>query len=122
MTKKKIAILEDDRNLLELLTKVLINEGYEVIGASTGSDLANKILDNKPNLIITDIHLPQLSGHKVVELFQKKDIDYYVPVIVMSSKEEEEIKKAAEHVGAVTYFKKPVDLPKMLELVKQHIK
>ncbi|OGS21138.1 MAG: hypothetical protein A3J83_00775 [Elusimicrobia bacterium RIFOXYA2_FULL_40_6] len=119
--KKKIAVIEDDRNLLELLKKILTNEGYEVLGAPTGSDLAKKVIDNKPDLIITDLGLPLLAGEKVIEVFQKKDIDYMVPVIVMSAKEEWEIKEAAEHIGAVKYLEKPVNPEELLELIRKYI-
>lgn len=121
MKGKKIAVIEDDRNLLELLKKVLAAAGYEVFGAPTGSELAKKVIDNKPDLIITDLGLPQLDGDKVIEVFHKNDVEYMVPVIVMSAWEEFKIKQAAEDIGAVAYMKKPVNQDELLKLIKKYI-
>jgi len=122
MTARKIAIIEDDRNLLELLTKIFTKEGYEVFGAPTGSELAKKVIDNKPELIITDLGLPQLVGEKVIEVFHKNDVEYMVPVIVMSAWSEDEIKQAAEAIGAVAWIKKPVNPEELLKLVEKYTK
>lgn len=118
----KIAVIEDDRNLLNLLKKILEKAGYEVFGAPTGSDIAKLIIDNKPDLFLTDLGLPLLQGEKVIEVFYKKAIEYMVPVIVMSAKEEKEIKQAAEQIGAVAYLKKPVNPEQLLKLIKKYLK
>ena len=59
---------------------------------------------------------------QVIDAFQKKDVVTGVPVIVISAKEEKEIKEVAKEIGAVAYIRKPVDRQKLIELVKKHIK
>jgi len=121
MKKKKIAIIEDDRNVLNLLKVILKDEGYEVYGAPTGIEIVNQLVNEKPDLIILDLMLPLLPGEKVIDTFQQKDVITGVPVIVISGKEEKEIKESAKEIGAVAYIKKPVDREKLIELVKKYI-
>ena len=122
MKKKKVAIIEDDRNNLNLLKVILKDEGYEVYGAPTGIEIVNQLVNKKPDLIILDLMLPLLPGEKVIDAFQQKDVITGVPVIVISGKEEKEIKESAKEIGAVAYIKKPVDRQKLIELVKKYIK
>jgi len=121
MRKKKVAIIEDDRNVLNLLKVILKDEGYEVYGAPTGIEIVNQLVNEKPDLIILDLMLPLLPGEKVIDTFQQKDVITGVPVIVISGKEEKEIKESAKEIGAVAYIKKPVDREKLIELVKKYI-
>ncbi len=120
IVKKKIAIIEDDINLLQLLKTVLKEEGYEVYGATTGIDLVNQLVNNKPDLILLDLMLPLVPGEKVINAFLQKDLLTDVPVIIISGKEEKETKKAAKEIGAVAYLKKPINNKELIELVKKY--
>jgi DNA-binding response OmpR family regulator len=121
MAGKNIVIIEDDQGYLEVLTQVLSQEGYNVITGETGFDLVDSMVDDRPDLIITDLMLPDLSGDKIVGTFQKRDVLAGVPVIVISSRDEEDIREAAKTLNAVDYMRKPVDNQKLIELVKKHI-
>lgn len=119
---KRIAVLEDDQDYREVLTKSLENAGYEVIGASTGFEMVQDIIEKEPDLILLDLMLPMVDGNKVVDLFKEKEMIKDVPVIVISSKDESEIKKAAEGMNAVGWFQKPVDDTELINAINQHIK
>ncbi|MFH1414948.1 MAG: response regulator [Elusimicrobiota bacterium] len=120
MAIKTIAIIEDDRDYLQVLTDILEKEGFSVFGASNGFEIINDMVENKPDLIITDLKLPELDGDKVMAAFQDRDVIKGVPILVISSKDEEDIKTAAKKIDAVAYLKKPVDNNKLIELVHKY--
>jgi len=119
---KKIVIIEDDFDVLETVKLRLEKEGFRVLAASTGIEVVNDIVNEKPNLILLDLNLPDLDGDIVAQVFQKKDIIDGVPIIIMSAKEESEIKNAAMRIKAVDYIRKPLDMNLLLNKVKAHIK
>ncbi|MBN2406364.1 MAG: response regulator [Elusimicrobia bacterium] len=119
--KKRIAILEDDDNYREILTERLSGEGYEVIGAASGFDIVREVMTKNPDLIIVDLVLPDVAGNKVIEMFNKKDVIKNVPVIVISSKDKQEIKSAAKEIKAVSWLQKPVDMDNLVTLIKNNI-
>lgn len=118
---KRIVILEDDQDYREVLTKQLENAGHEVVGVSTGFDIEEEIIEKTPDLILLDLMLPLIEGKKVIDLFRAKEVIKNVPVIIISSKDESEIKQAAEGLNAVGWFKKPVDNNMLIETINQHI-
>jgi len=74
MGMKNIVILEDDKDYLEVLSEFLSSEGYEVFGAETGFDIIEHLVDKKPDLIISDLKLPHMSGEQVMSAFKDKDV------------------------------------------------
>ncbi len=120
MGMKNIVIIEDDRDYLEVLTELLKTEGYEVYGAETGFDVIERMVDKKPDLVITDLKLPHISGEQVMQVFKDKDVIEGVPVLVISSMDEDDIKEASEKIGAKAYIQKPVDKNELVELVKKY--
>ena len=118
---KKIAIIEDDQDILKLLTVVLQGRGYEVYGAANGLDIVPKLVAEKPDLLIVDLMLPMVEGERLVETFHKKEVTSGVPVVILSAKSEDEIRKAAAAMGARAWLKKPFENSALLELVKAQI-
>ncbi|MBP7654859.1 response regulator [Candidatus Dependentiae bacterium] len=119
---KKIIIIEDDVDLLETVKVHLEKEGFKVLGGSTGIEVVNDIVNEKPGLILLDLNLPDLDGDIVAQVFQKKEIIEGVPIIIMSAKEESEIKSAVTKIRAVDYLKKPFDYNLLIQKVKANIK
>lgn len=120
---KRIAILEDDKDYREVLMNILKGAGYEVYGEESGYDIVKSVVDNKPDLIILDLMLPMIDGEQVMEVFKNKGVlsSDEMPVVVLSSKDESEIKRAAEKVGASAWMKKPVEKEELLDTVRKHI-
>ena len=118
MQKKIIAILEDDAEYLRLL-ELLFSKDYIVYGAPAGHKFITKISERKPDLFIVDLMLPHHSGETVMSIVSKLDMFTGVPVIIVSAKMEDEIKKAAGEMKAAAYFKKPVENKELLDAVKK---
>jgi len=121
--KKKILIIEDEKNLKFLLGQALKEEGYEVEEAIEGGEAFRKLEQGlKPKLILLDLLLPGMDGYKFLTEI-KKDARYEkIPVVVISNLgQEEEINKARE-LGASDYLiKAHFTLDEILEKIKKFL-
>lgn len=81
---KKILIIEDDPNLIKVLTDRLKVAGYEAVSSPDGKVGVEQAIEQLPDLIITDVIMPRLPGSYVVRELQADDRTKNIPVIVMS--------------------------------------
>ena len=107
MGKRKILIIEDDRDIVEMLDYNLKEEGYETISALNGEQgiaLAGK---ERPDLIILDIMLPIIDGFEVCRILKNDDRVAHIPIIILSAKSQETDKVVGLELGADDYVTKP---------------
>jgi DNA-binding NtrC family response regulator len=117
--KGKILIIDDTKNIRLLTAKALCAEGYEVDSADNGFDGIEMFKVNKYDLVFLDIRMPYLSGTEVLRKI--KDINYYVPVIIITAYPT--VKNAVDCIklGAVDYLRKPFKAEKLKQIVDQVI-
>jgi two-component system alkaline phosphatase synthesis response regulator PhoP len=82
---KRILIVDDDIDIVELLKNRLIKNHYEVISSNDGEDGFKKAVEHKPNLIIMDVMMPNLSGGETVNLLKSNSITQRIPVLFLSA-------------------------------------
>lgn len=122
MTNKKIALIEDDAALREILSEHFKKNGFEVDGAESGFDIVPSIFKRKPSLIVVDLNLPGVSGKEVIKSFKAQGVVDNIPVILISAQSEPEVREAALAMGAVAYFLKPLDMGKFMAAVESYAK
>lgn len=105
---KKIAIIDDDQHIGDMLSELLIREGYQVQRAYSGTEALLLLSDTKPDLILLDLMLPGLSGEEVLQKIND------IPVIVISAKVDTEDKVNLLLGGAADYITKPFDTKELL--------
>ena len=105
---KTIAIIDDDVQIGDVLTKILENEGYGVMRAYSGTEALYLLSQKKPDLILLDLMLPGLSGEEVLPHIKN------IPVIVLSAKVDVQDKINLLLGGAVDYMTKPFDPDELL--------
>lgn len=103
-----ILIIDDDIHINEMLEEVLIQEGYQVSHAYSGTEALLFLANEKPDLILLDLMLPGLTGEEVLSQIEK------IPVIVMSAKVEVKDKVALLMNGAEDYITKPFEIEELL--------
>ena len=103
-----ILIIDDDIHINEMLEEVLIQEGYQVSHAYSGTEALLFLANEKPDLILLDLMLPGLTGEEVLPQIEK------IPVIVMSAKVEVKDKVARLLNGAEDYITKPFEIEELL--------
>ncbi|AUP79796.1 response regulator transcription factor [Flavivirga eckloniae] len=120
MDKKKIVLAEDNSTLSLLLKFRLEKEGYELFMAKDGREAVNLIEQENPDLILTDIMMPFVSGLEVISHMRLK-LDSGTPIIVFSSAGQEEMVLKAFNLGANDFMGKPFSPNELIIRVKRLI-
>ncbi len=107
--KKKILIIDDARDMVDLLTYELKGKGYEVVGAYDGQAGFTKYLEESPDLIILDLSLPKLNGYEVCRKIRREKNDTRTPIIMLTAHDQEVDKIVGSVLGAEKYITKPFD-------------
>ena len=115
MSLGKILVVDDDKNICELLRLYLEKEGYNVILSHDGSEAVVKFNALNPDLILLDIMLPGLDGWQVCREIRKKS---NVPIIMLTAKGETFDKVLGLELGADDYVVKPFDTKEIIARVK----
>lgn len=118
MEDKRVLVVDDEKNILELVKYNLAQEGYEVSLSTDGEEVLRKVEDIVPDLIILDIMLPGLDGFEVCRCLQKKDVTNKIPIIFLSAKSEVEDKVKGLDLGAADYLTKPFSPRELAARVK----
>jgi CheY-like chemotaxis protein len=120
MTKKRIMVVDDEDSLLQLVEAILANEGYEVITASDGKECLEKLKTVKPDLILLDMMMPDMSGREVCERIRKdpKTKDLKVAFLTVA-KFSEAGKGVLEKMKVLDYITKPFDNEDLVRRVKK---
>ena len=121
-TKKKVLIVDDDEIQLTTAELFLKNE-YEVLKMSSGSEALEYLNSNKfvPNLIMLDIIMPNMDGWQVFDKIRAINFLENVPIVFLTSVEEEAEKKKAQKIGASDYITKPYNMTDLKSRVKNAI-
>jgi CheY-like chemotaxis protein len=114
-----ILIVDDDESICELLRLHLSAAGYAVNVATDAIAAGYIVLRSPPDLIITDISMPHMSGFEFVAALKADKALPYIPVIFLTSMEEGD--QHGKELGAVGYLTKPVRADRLLALVAQHV-
>ncbi len=110
MDKSKILVVDDEVNIVELLSLNLKRFGYEVITAFTGMEAITKTSVEKPDLILLDIMLPDSDGIELCSMIRSNNLTKNTPIILVSAKSEESDKIQGLLAGADDYITKPFSL------------
>ncbi|MCM2359354.1 MAG: response regulator [Geobacteraceae bacterium] len=108
MEKQRILIVDDSELVLAMARDALEEAGYEVFAATNGIEANSYIFSkNKPDLIILDVMLPMLDGNKKAKLLREKEFSRQIPIILISSKSEEELVRLTAEAGVDGFIRKP---------------
>lgn len=106
--KKRILVIDDDPVLLAVVSDYLDEAGFSVVTANCGIYSNNIIYGNSPpDLIVLDVIMPLMSGVKKAKLLKQREKSAHIPIILMSSKEEQELKELAVEAMVNDYLCKP---------------
>ena len=115
MQKEKILIVDDDKNICDLLRMYLEKEGYAVVMEHNGVDAVNTFNTENPDLVLLDIMLPQLDGWQVCREIRKTSEK---PIIMLTAKDETFDKVLGLELGADDYVTKPFDTKEIVARIK----
>ena len=122
MDKKKILVVEDEKDLVETIKLRLEANNYAVITAYDGQEGLKKARSEKPDLIILDLMLPEINGYKVCRMLKFDQKYKKIPIIMLTARAQDSDKQMGQEVGADAYITKPFEpqvlLAKIQELIK----
>ena len=116
----RILLVEDEENLQEAIKMNLEIEGYEVVATENGTDALKKFHEQRFNLIILDVMIPEMDGFEVCEQIRLYDLD--IPILFLTAKDSSQDKINGLKIGADDYLTKPFNLEELLLRVKVLVK
>src|SRR5579862_2193361 len=112
----QIVLVDDNRTNLDLLEQILGTAGYDnVVSISDATSLADRLSDNPPDLLLLDLHMPQVDGFEILRSLEPElGAPHYLPVLVVSADTSVDIRRRALQMGARDFLLKPVDAIEVL--------
>jgi two-component system alkaline phosphatase synthesis response regulator PhoP len=107
MAKQKILVVDDEEDILELLTFNLTKEGYDVSSASSGEEALSVARTGSPDLILLDLMLPGMDGLEVARRIKGEPSTKHIPIVMLTAKGEESDIVTGLELGADDYITKP---------------
>ena len=119
-TDIKVVIVDDSDFSRSIIRKMLTDEGIEIVGEANGAEAALQVIKSKkPNIVITDIVMPEISGIELTERITKSYDD--ISVIVVSSLSQEHIVLEAIGAGASDFIAKPIQKQQLIDSLEKII-
>ena len=106
LARKRVLIIDDNVDFLELVKETLEEQNYECITASLPSEGLEKARLEKPQLIILDLMLPQMSGFGLMREMKQSAELKHIPIVILTALHDEEVAKEGMDLGAVGYLQK----------------
>ena len=116
---EKILVVDDNREIVDSLGKLLAIEGYEILTACDGMEALDKMESAKVDLILLDVMMPRLNGLSALMKIREK---HNIPAIILSAKTEESDKVSGLSLGADDYIEKPYNPAELLARVKAQLR
>src|SRR6266851_2576709 len=116
--RKKIIIVDDDRETREMLKMALELEGYEVTQAANGLRLISTLHVDRPDLILLDVMMSWIDGFELCRAVKKNEEFRDIPVIFISAKKTAGDIRTGLAAGAADYFSKPIDMERLLARIQ----
>jgi DNA-binding response OmpR family regulator len=119
MNEKTVLIIEDEEDAAELFAEMMRVSGFRVLKTSSSAPAITLLIDEKPDIVILDIMMPDVSGLDVLRQIRRDPGLAHIPVVVVSAKGTPTDIKTGMDAGASTYLTKPVGFLELKEAVSQ---
>jgi two-component system phosphate regulon response regulator PhoB len=114
----KILVVDDEETICNLLSRLLEREGYKVVKTTRGQDALKLILDEKPELMILDLNLPDLPGEAIYESVRQTPQARNLPILIITGRTLPGLSAKCLNGGADAFLPKPFDAPELLAQIR----
>ena len=121
LLKKKILVVDDSEPILELASTMLKLLGYEPLKASNGVEALKTLKQEKPDMALLDVILPDMDGFKICQHIRNDVTLAEMPVFMVSAKKTTEDMERGQKAGANEYVTKPFKSAEMAQLIKTYL-
>ena len=115
---KKVLVVEDDKDILQLVKMYLDNEGFRTVTASNGTEALRQARSEHPDLVVLDLMLPEVDGLEVCKKLRMAPQTAMVPIIMLTAKREESDTVVGLELGADDYVGKPFSPRALMARIK----
>lgn len=119
---KKILVVDDEPDILKVVSYRIKSHGYDVITAANGEKALEKIIEEKPDLILLDLRLPGISGREVCEKIKNNEEYKHIPIVFLTAGESDGFEKECKGWGASSYIAKPFDANELKDIIDKYMK
>jgi two-component system cell cycle response regulator DivK len=119
---RKILIVEDNEDSRELLAKVLRNKGYIIVEAVDGEEAIEKVVSERPDLVLLDISIPKLDGYEVAKRLKGREDVKEIPIVAVTAHAMKGDREKVIAAGFEGYISKPVDVRELPEQVRSYLR
>lgn len=116
---KKILLIDDERVLHIMLRSVFATHGIDVISAYTGEEGIERVINEKPDMVILDVILPTIKGREVCRRLKAMEVSANIPVMFLTAKDSDDDIEAELSLGAITHVNKPINSMALLREIKK---
>lgn len=117
----KIMVVEDDPDLMRLISYTLKSAGFHVVHAYGGEDALRKVKIHKPDLILTDLAMPKMSGVEVIHHVKSDQDTKHIPCVAVTAFMWDSIAQSAGQVGCDGFIAKPFNSVRLLQEVAKYV-
>ncbi len=119
---RKILLVEDNELNRDMLSRRLVREDFEVLIAADGRQAIDKVTEEKPNLILMDLSLPEIDGWETTRRLKADKTTRSIPIIVLTAHALKADRDRAFEAGCDDYDVKPIDFPRLLSKIEELLK
>ncbi|MDH5376725.1 MAG: response regulator [Gammaproteobacteria bacterium] len=116
---KRVLVIEDNENNMELISFILSRNGYSVVRAETGMEGLELAMKIKPDLVILDIQLPDIDGTVVLRNLKQRGLHRVTPIIAMTSFAMAGDRESLIEAGCSGYIEKPIDPDRVVSQIEE---
>ena len=116
---KNILVVDDSESIRELLAMTLDSAGFKITKAEQGADALLKLEKQRFNLIVTDLHMPEMDGITLIKEVRKTDSHKFVPILLVTTENHNDKKIEAREAGATGWIVKPFQSEKLIQVVNK---
>ena len=114
-----ILIAEDERDIRELIKFTLTFAGHQITEAVNGEEAVEKAKEVIPDLIMTDVRMPKMTGYQACKAIKENASTAHIPVVILSAKGQDEEKEQGIEAGADEYITKPFETDQLIKRVAE---
>jgi len=114
----KVLIVEDEKDIRQLVIYTLQYAGYQVIAAVNGEEAVALTQQEQPDLILMDVRMPRMDGYQAAQLIKNDEITRHIPIVFLSAKGQESEVEHGFEVGAEDYMIKPFSPTELIDRIR----
>ncbi len=120
--EKTIVIVDDSESILEVVSFTLKNAGHKVLSAVDGKDALKYFDGSKVDLLVTDLHMPEMNGIELIKEVRNKEDYKFTPILFLTTESQQAKKMEAKNAGATGWIVKPFVPEKLLAAISKVVR